>query len=602
MAVLTYMQRRRSGIYEFRKRLPRDLAGKPVPAALRVRFPELVNPATGCFKTELTISLGTSDTRLAKRKDLREAARIADMVVVVQAALADPSVVETPSTAPEEIAADIVTDWLKWDEAQREDGDARRDFYTQADRERWPDLAFLTHGPGSEGMEPDHFLAYGDFIEEEAEVHRKALASRNTATIEPELKLYLAQKGQRLPEDELKRRRLLLRALQAKVEVLDRMRARQRGDLEVELPMPFQRGPKLSEAFERWKVGGEAKGARKPGANTVLEANQAVARFIEWHGDLRLGDITKAKARDFRDALAKVPAALPNKLRVLPLRSLLQRDLSKFTPRSATTVNKLLTILAAIVSHAQRDGLLDAVPGFSNPFEKDVKFRIDARQVDPRKIFTASDLAAIFGTSIFTAGDRPKGGGGEAAFWFPLISLFSGLRLEEIAGLVISDLVRDEETGRWFFDVTPANGREVKTASSIRCVPVHRELERIGLLVYREARLKDAGALDATLWPDLVTVNEGKRSGPWSKWFGRFLRRTVGITDELKVFHSFRHTFKRMARDKVAEELHDALTGHAGRGVGRSYGRGVSFAPLVEAIDKLEAPSGFDLSNLRWRP
>ncbi len=40
---MTYMQRRRSGIYEFRKRLPESMAGKPAPAHIRDAYPDLVN-------------------------------------------------------------------------------------------------------------------------------------------------------------------------------------------------------------------------------------------------------------------------------------------------------------------------------------------------------------------------------------------------------------------------------------------------------------------------------------------------------------------------------------------------------------------------------
>jgi hypothetical protein len=43
MAVLSYMQRRTSGTYEFRRRLLEALAGKPVPAHMRGTFPDLVD-------------------------------------------------------------------------------------------------------------------------------------------------------------------------------------------------------------------------------------------------------------------------------------------------------------------------------------------------------------------------------------------------------------------------------------------------------------------------------------------------------------------------------------------------------------------------------
>ena len=40
-----------------------------------------------------------------------------------------------------------------------------------------------------------------------------------------------------------------------------------------------------------------------------------------------------------------------------------------------------------------------------------------------------------------------------------------------------------------------------------------------------------------------------------------------------RCFHAFRHTFKTACRAaRIEEELHDAITGHSGGGVGRSYG------------------------------
>ena len=54
---MSYIQRRRSGVYEFRKRLPQVLAGKPVPSHMRGRFPDLINASTGLFKNEFVQSL-----------------------------------------------------------------------------------------------------------------------------------------------------------------------------------------------------------------------------------------------------------------------------------------------------------------------------------------------------------------------------------------------------------------------------------------------------------------------------------------------------------------------------------------------------------------
>ena len=68
----------------------------------------------------------------------------------------------------------------------------------------------------------------------------------------------------------------------------------------------------------------------------------------------------------------------------------------------------------------------------------------------------------------------------------------------------------------------------------------------------------------------------GVLTGNWSKWWGRYLRNTVGIKDRRKVFHSFRHTFKDACREaRIPQEAHDALTGHSeGTNQGSNYGSG----------------------------
>ena len=92
----------------------------------------------------------------------------------------------------------------------------------------------------------------------------------------------------------------------------------------------------------------------------------------------------------------------------------------------------------------------------------------------------------------------------------------------------------------------------------------------------------------------------GKASS-WSKWINGYLGDKCGIIESTKVFHSFRHTFKRMTRDAgLYEELHDAITGHANKdSVGRDYGRGFSIKPLAKAMTQIAPP--VDLSGVTWR-
>jgi hypothetical protein len=55
-------------------------------------------------------------------------------------------------------------------------------------------------------------------------------------------------------------------------------------------------------------------------------------------------------------------------LRAPPLPELISRYLSEYPAISATTVNKTLTLVGAIVAHTERDGYLEDVAGFVSPF------------------------------------------------------------------------------------------------------------------------------------------------------------------------------------------------------------------------------------------
>ncbi|WP_420135056.1 DUF6538 domain-containing protein [Rhodopseudomonas sp.] len=602
MAALSYMQRRASGTYEFRKRLPEALAGKPVPAHMRGAFSDLVNSKTDRFKREIVRSLATKDLKEAKRRDHQEALKATRLFNdAIRALTPSPVAVEPVALDFELLGDEVFAELLADDEAERIEGDDRRHLQTPKDRAQWSSLAAVP--PSSQmGMSHDHAEVYGELLPVFEKEFRAAYARRDPKIVYPETNIALKARGIDWDKSSSQFQRAALVVLEAHVRAYDALSKRQRGEV---VPTPAlvkksgeELGPKLSEALAAWAAGGSAHNAKKPNANTVTEAEQAVRYFRELHGDLRLGEMTREKAREFRDAIAKVPAALPRDLRRLPLRELLKRDLSGFKPRAATTVNKIVQVLGGIISRAEREGFLDKVPGFVNPFGKAIRFAIDNYETR-RKHFENPDLKAIFTSPVYAEAERPAGGGGEAAFWFPLIGLMSGMRLDEIAQLRICDLREDDDTRRWYFDIDRTGGRSTKTSSSIRHVPLHAELERIGLLKYRKVLLNGGAHVEDPLWPEVKAEGERTRSSAWSKWFGRYLRSTCGVTDATKVFHSFRHTFKRMTRDAgISEEMHDALTGHSGGGVGRSYGKGFSLKPLAAAMDDVQSPGV--LQHVRW--
>ena len=355
-------------------------------------------------------------------------------------------------------------------------------------------------------------------------------------------------------------------------------------------------GPLLSEALAAWKEGSGVLGSRKPRDLTATEAASAVRRFTELHGDIRIGEITKKRVQEFASAIVALPAHLPTKLAKLTLPELLREDLSKFRQRAPGTINKAFQLLAAIVEDARNRSDLEEATLWPNHFPS---ARVDEDDEDrERDPFNADDLKRIFIEGpVHGQGERQRGGQGEAQYWLPLLALFTGARLSELGQLRVCD-VQADDGGIAFLDIGTSGGRKVKTRASIRPIPLHPTLIRLGFPAYVEQR-REAGGGEATLWPLLRSAEGRAHTAAWSQWFGNYLRREpISISDKAKVFHSFRHTFKRACRDAgVSEEVHDALTGHAaGKSVGRGYGAGISVGRLAEEISKVKVP--VDLSHV----
>jgi hypothetical protein len=101
------------------------------------------------------------------------------------------------------------------------------------------------------------------------------------------------------------------------------------------------------------------------------------------------------------------------------------------------------------------------------------------------------------------------------------------------------------------------------------------------------------------LFPKVAPGTTGARA--FSKWFGRYIG-AHGVTDEAKVFHSFRHNFTDALRlAAVSEDVSRALVGHTQSGVHGRYGAKRMAERyrhrLAEAIASVTY-RGLDLSHL----
>lgn len=383
----------------------------------------------------------------------------------------------------------------------------------------------------------------------------EALISGDTRLVEKDADRLLAEDGIKLDKHSESYKKLAYALLQAASKALELIEKRQQGKPVITPLSPPTRNDSREQLGHLLTYWGQ-QAPRKP--KTAHEFTTAVKRFTALHGNIPAGEIRKSHVVGFKDYLIAEGLA-------------------------RGTVKKQLASLAAILQLATDNDKLQFNParGVKLP-----KLKVEQK---PRVSFEQDDLKQIFSAPVFVNGKRPLGGGGEAAYWIPLIAIFTGARLGEIGQLRIADVKTAGDIH--YFDITDeGEGNAIKAEASRRRVPVHPQLVQLGLLKYAQTMAK-AGT--EFLFPGLKGDRMGQLTGNWSKWWGRYLRRDIGISDTRKTFHSFRHTFKDACREAgINQEIHDALTGHAAaENEGRGYG-GDQFPlrPLVSAIRKIEFP------------
>jgi integrase len=247
--------------------------------------------------------------------------------------------------------------------------------------------------------------------------------------------------------------------------------------------------------------------------------------------------------------------------------------------------------LAAILARAVADGFIPTNPATG--------VKLGGRAVVKRRGFRADELQRLFALPVFTEGATcaPHGAGpragGHALYWLPLIALYSGARLHELAQLRVSDFREHPAHGPYFEIHERAEGSSVKTAASSREVPVHPMLVELGLLRYVRS-LPAAGMV----FPELPVGDDGAvRTDPMSKALNRLLGR-AGLTDPSLVFHSFRHTFATVGREcGIRGGTLRALMGHDSADVHDDYGE-VTLRDRAAAIASYRV-DGLDLSSVR---
>lgn len=347
-----------------------------------------------------------------------------------------------------------------------------------------------------------------------------------------------------------------------------------------ETPFDFDELPEVVTTISTKKTAIACKPAAQSTQNDINDTIESLHRYWkQLHPECSASTYKEVKSvvSQFKKVISKRPSQLE------------RIDIARYRDKlialrlSHATVAKKVSFISTILQTAYDAGFLAQNVARS--------LRIPKPKIthERRRAFTGDELKRIFDSPVFSQGKRYAGGAGEAAVWVPMIALVTGARLEEICQLRADDILFDDKDEVFIKISDEREDQRVKTVSSRRTVPIHRDLINAGFIGYLDY-IKDND--QDWLFPSLEPDHDGRRGGNYSKWFSRYLRapRGCGIQDQRVVFHSFRHSFKTLCREaNLTEEIHDALTGHTSASVGRNYGS-VPLSTLAKAVNQIIFP------------
>jgi len=182
-------------------------------------------------------------------------------------------------------------------------------------------------------------------------------------------------------------------------------------------------------------------------------------------------------------------------------------------------------------------------------------------------------------------------------YWLPLLALFTGARQGELVQLYVEDIYQVD--GTWVIDINNKADKRLKSEDAGRVVPLHRQLEKLGLILYLEKCKK---LKQVKLFP--AEKRNERDQFAYSKRFSSY-RKKCGVVDGLVDFHAFRHTVSGILIGKgVGEGIVNDIVGHASQQRSetlRTYAAEGTFMPVkADALKKLKYDIDFNYVKF-WR-
>lgn len=444
---------------------------------------------------------------------------------------------------------------------------------------------------------------------------RRHLMKGETALIADEVDAFLRENRLHVERDRPEWKTLAREMMRAEIEALQRTLERDEGDYTGQPRDPLVRPPSgprretakpgegimdIFETFARENVRGVAK-------DRLDQCRRDISTFVDLVGaTFPIAKIEKAHVREWKSLLVKFPvkATETKAFAGMGIVQIVKANEKVGKPVIADrTVNRYLSSLGAFLTWAVNNGYLDKNPVEGLMLKKEAKA--------PTLPFKADQLQTLFASPWFTGCEsadewRKVAKPGKVLirdhrYWVPLILLFSGARPSEIAQLAVNDVRQDH--GHWILHITTegdetAAGKSVKTAGSMRVVPVHPELIRLGFLDYHAQRVQAGGT---ALFPDAKRNQRGQMMAEVSREFGRYLTR-IGLKQGRGLsLYSLRHgVADALRRSGFLDQEFGFILGHAEASMTGKYGimpQGM-LEQRVKLVNAIAYP-GLTLDHLR---